>query len=428
MNSLRKKFTVFEHSSLRLEPDKDGVKLDPAMLKSFQKFYGEKGVPYFSLINNGIRFHEYVGVIQIGDTVVEVLPKADSSFNPADEKKEWRDVLIDMLLSVGLFDVYAPSSSSLRLKSNSILDLYFELFLKETEYLLHNGLVKKYRRKEGNTSALKGSLQFRKQIQKNLTNAANFYVKYTVYDAEHHLHRILFKTLKLLKQMNTSPALSGRIGALLLNFPEMPDLNVNEKTFSRIVYDRKTKAYRKALEIARLLLLQYHPDLSSGRDDVLALMFDMNVLWEKFVYVSLRNGFDERFSVTAQNSKPFWKPEGGSFSHIRPDILIHKNNENKSIVLDTKWKNLNGTNPSPEDLRQMFVYMEYFSAVKSALVYPGKESDVIGMFYGTKLGSEEKECSVLQFSVPEKNTEISLIRTWQEEISTTVSDWIDRKP
>ncbi|HNM05972.1 MAG TPA: hypothetical protein PKK05_23860, partial [Leptospiraceae bacterium] len=389
---------------------------------------GEKGVPYFSLINNGIRFHEYVGVIQIGDTVVEVLPKADSSFTSGNEKKEWRDVLIDMLLSVGIFDVYAPSSSSLRLKSNSILDLYFELFLKETEYLLHNGLVKKYRNKEGNSSALKGSLQFQKQIQKNLTNAANFYVKYTVYDTEHHLHSILYKTLKLLKQMNTSPALSGRIGSLLLNFPEMPDLNVNEKTFSRIVYDRKTKAYRKALEIARLLLLQYHPDLSSGRDNVLALMFDMNVLWERFVFVSLRNGLDEKFSVTAQKSKPFWKPEGGYFSSIRPDILIHKKNENKCIVLDTKWKILLSSNPSPEDLRQMSVYMEYFDAVKSALVYPGKESDVIGMFYGTGLGSEEKECSVLQFSVPEKNPETNLIRTWQKEICRKVSEWAVGKP
>lgn len=76
----------------------------------------------------------------------------------------------------------------------------------------------------------------------------------------------------------------------------------------------------------------------------------------------------------------------------------------------------------------MSVYMEYFHAVKSALVYPGKESDVIGMFYGTELGSEEKECSVLQFSVPEKSDSMSLIRTWQKQICRKVSEWAVGKP
>lgn len=165
MTQNRKYITVFEHQSIRLGQEIDGIKFDRKKIEAFETYYGTNGVPYFSLISKGIRFNEYVGVIQIGDTVIEVLPKAD---NADKDKKRWHDILIEMLLAVGVFDIQATSNSSLKLKSNSILDLYFELFIKEIEYLLHNGLVKQYRKKEGNVTALKGSLQFGKHIQQNL--------------------------------------------------------------------------------------------------------------------------------------------------------------------------------------------------------------------------------------------------------------------
>ncbi|MBK9688626.1 MAG: hypothetical protein IPO65_13055 [Saprospiraceae bacterium] len=117
-----------------------------------QLHYGEKGVPYYNLINNGVQFNEYVGVIQIGNTLIEVLPKVDN--NKRDDRL-WRDILIGMLRAVGSIDIKAPTESHLKIRPNTILDLYFEMFIKEVEYLLHNGLLKQYRKKEGNVSTLK---------------------------------------------------------------------------------------------------------------------------------------------------------------------------------------------------------------------------------------------------------------------------------
>ncbi|CAA9891923.1 5-methylcytosine-specific restriction enzyme subunit McrC [Candidatus Methylobacter favarea] len=407
----RKLITVFEHQSLILKQKIGSVIFDENDLTALQKYYGEKGVPYFSLINNGVRFNEYVGVIQVGNAVIEVLPKADKSPTATNDITTWRDILVHMLSAVGIFDIHAPSNSSLKLKSNSILDLYFALFIKEVEYLLHNGLIKQYRKKEGNVTALKGCLLFGKHIQQNLTHQERFYVRHTTYDVEHKLHFILYKTIRLLKQINTNTALHSRIGVLLLHFPEMPDMRVSEATFEQLIFNRKTYAYKKAIGIAQLLLLRYHPDVINGRHNVLALMFDMNMLWEKFVYVSLRKHKKPGTTITAQSSKLFWQTETGNRSTIRADIVINKDKEN-CVVLDTKWKNLNGCNPSPDDLRQMYIYHRYYHAKRVALIYPGMESFKSGFYLDTTTGKKtDKECSVISLSVEPD------IKTWQKYIS-----------
>ncbi len=420
---------VFEHQSIKLLDKIDGVTFDEASLKALQKHYGsDKGVPYYSLTNNGVKFNEFVGVIQVGNTVIEVLPKADKATDSdIDTKKYWQELLVKMLSVVGLFDIQSTSDSSLKLKSNSILDLYFALFIKEVEYLLHSGLAKQYRKKEGNVTALKGSIQFAKHIQQNLTHQERFYVRHTTYDVEHKLHFILYKTLHLLKQINTNAELHSRIGVLLLHFPEMPDIKVTEATFDTLVFNRKTQPYKKAIGIAKLLLLQYHPDVITGRHNVLALMFDMNVLWEKFVFVSLRKYKPAHITVSAQTTKSFWCSfDTGQYSTMRPDIVIKSSTD--CVVLDTKWKNINGSSPSSGDLRQMYVYHKYYKATRVALVYPGtvtqKKPDN-GKFelIGDIDNEAIKICGVITLNTNDITAGQKPISVWQEQISKKIFDF-----
>jgi 5-methylcytosine-specific restriction enzyme subunit McrC len=416
----RVKYTVFEHEKLLFKTD-DAVERD--ILTSLEKYH-EGNDLYFDLTYKGVKFKEYVGAIQVGNTVIEVLPKADRArCNDENERNKWRDVLIGMLKAVHSFEVKAPSETSLKIRPNSILDLYFEMFVKEVEYLFHTGLVKKYRKTEGNRTALKGRLNFAKNIQKNLTHQERFYVNFVTYDTEHILHKIIYKTVRLLMQINTSPQLKSRIGNLMLNLPEMPDIKVTADIFDKVIYDRKTQGYKNSIEIARLLLLQYHPDLSGGRNHVLALMFDMNLLWEKFVFISLRK-YLTGHRVEDQVGRKFWQPEKGYAVRIKPDIIINQEMEN-CAVLDTKWKNIGNYNPSPEDLRQMYAYGRFFKnsdskPSKVALVYPG-ESDqkpITGVFLENNTGNEESLCAVIRLKDDQN------IKVWQQSIAERIQEWI----
>jgi 5-methylcytosine-specific restriction enzyme subunit McrC len=104
---------------------------------------------------------------------------------------------------------------------------------------------------------------------------------------------------------------------------------------------------------------------------------------------------------------------------MKPDIYIETDNGN--IVLDTKWKNLNGYNPSPDDLRQMYVYHEYFDAKKVALVYPGNSENSKAGTYLKKDGEhDDKICSVVLINV--KND----IKEWQQEIGEVIKQFVDK--
>ena len=399
--------TVFEHETLRIDKGEKLLPKDALIL--LQKFYGENGVPYYSLIHNGIKFNEYFGVIQVGNYIIEVLPKADSN----NTEEQWRNMLLGMLKTVGVFDIQAPSSSSLKIKSNSILDLYFDLFLQETEQILHKGLIKCYHKIEGNKSTLKGSIVFSKHIQYNIVHKERFYTRCTIYDTDQPLNKVLYKTLCLLKRINNNPAIASRIGTLLLNFPEMTSIKTDDAFFEKIVYNRKNESYKNAIQISKLLLLNYHPDIMSGKNDVLALMFDMNMLWEQFVYVSLRKHLSTYFigsQISAQTKFKFWKPTRGYTMNLKPDIVIKKKDETY-IVLDTKWKNLKNTKPSPEDLRQMYTYSKFHKNATTALLYPGQEKIFKSVFLDD---NENLSCKI--YSIPVNNN----IKEWQSKLASFI--------
>jgi 5-methylcytosine-specific restriction enzyme subunit McrC len=110
---------------------------------------------------------------------------------------------------------------------------------------------------------------------------------------------------------------------------------------------------------------------------------------------------------------------------MKPDIVLNKGKKD-CVVLDTKWKNLNGYNPSPEDLRQMFVYMKYYSTKKVALVYPGAENrNQSGQYYDHSSHDSKhlsnEECSVISIGV-EKD-----IKSWQKTIHENINSWIENK-
>lgn len=364
MSKTKNILQVFEHQTLKVDESSLFKMVHFNALENYGYKTKEK---FFSVGNKRIKFNNYVGVIQVKNLTIEILPKADDQGEEKASKDKWHNALIIMLKECKLIKLNTISNAKLKLKSASILDLYYDLFLSETEIVFKQGLRKNYRPIEENLNKVKGKILFTNHIRKNALHKEKFFVEHKIFDANNKLNQILLKALLVLKTIAHNPNHNVRINKLLLNFEDISEENITEKWFDKLNFDRNTERYRQAITLAKLIILRYSPDLKGGNENVLAIMFDMNMLYENYIYrklKALQNDSDNPIiKVKEQNRTPFWETRG-----LRADIIVET--EDKRFVIDTKWKVLKDNKPSDGDLKQMFVYNLHYGTDLSILLYP----------------------------------------------------------
>lgn len=361
------------------------------------------GRRYYDIRHRAIRFKHYVGVLQAGNLTIEVLPKADAvpdaATAPTEDFDRWRRLLLRMLAEAGLLPVESLNTALLHERPHSLLNLYLSLFLTEAEHLLRRGLVKRYRPHEGQEKALKGTLLFGQHLTRNAVHRERFYTRHQTYDHDHLPHRLLRQALVLLPALTPHPGLRGRAARTLLAWPELPAVRPTAALFARLRFDRKTAAYRPALRIARLLLLRFSPDLHSGSQDLVALFFNMNRIWESYLLRTLQRLAPPAWTVSKPAKCVFWQDASQDHvSRMQPDILLAHPTYG-GLVLDAKWKRPDGRH-AENDLRQLFAYAHQFGAARVRLLYPqaGSEPAVEGTFarplFTEGAGSQPIHCGI----------------------------------
>jgi 5-methylcytosine-specific restriction enzyme subunit McrC len=393
---------VFEHESIYTFPDKSGRLVTKEQLDKLYRFNDENGNKYFTGIRNGIRFNSYVGVIQVGNLIIEILPKIDK-VKPDDDssKKQWHNALLQMLATCKKIKIDSIFEAQLAFRNQSLLEIYFKQYLDEIEGLIRMGLIKKYHLKSGNLFAWKGRMDFGKNIQQNLVHQERFYTHHQTYDHEHLINQILLYALNILKNLVNNSSLKDKAVRLLMSFPEIKSIPIQEFHFNQLQPSRKTVPFNQALVLAKMIILNYSPDISAGNDNMLALLFDMNKLWEEYIYRMLIKDIPVGYEIIYQDGQEFWENRT-----IRPDLVIHRSfadGKKETYLIDTKWRIPENNQPSDDELKQLYAYNMYWEASRSMLLYPeiSPQIEEFGKFHKGRLSNNH--CKVGYISIFDKD-------------------------
>ncbi len=389
--------SVFEHQVIRVGMEWSGQAFTVTHYRALVRYKNDRNHHWYQILPDGIRFSHYVGVLQVGTLIIEILPKTEAA-----APEVWRRVLLEMLAVAGVLKIETAASTGLGIRANFLLDYYFDHFLEKIHGLLKGGLIRKYRTMQQNEKAWKGQLNFQKQIQYNVAHQERFYTRRNHYDYSHPVNRILKQALCILPRLTDNLVLKNKAYGLQAAFPDLDPWQFSEKEFKQILRDKAFFNYRPALELAYLIIKNFQPDIRTGSHHVLAILFDMNQLFEIFIYKQLVKARHPEMEIHQQMQRPFWLNR-----KIRPDIFIKTKSE--QLIVDSKWKILSDGKPSMEDLKQIFIYNQYFGARKGILLYPstGKAKPMDVQPYHPLPNGAEAGCCEIKFVNILKNNKLN---------------------
>ena len=307
-----------------------------------------------------IQARNYVGVLQTKSSLtIEILPKIANE-NDAERSKA---VFIKMLKTLKNFPFKSSNLASLKTQNLPLLEIFISMFLCELEALVKKGIKSDYVALEENLNFLKGKLNINEQIKRNSIHKERFYVRYSEFLSDIKINRIIKTTLKFLYKKSNSSKNQQKIRELLFIFDEVSECEDYKNFFAKLVINRQVKHYEQTLLWCKIFLLGNSFTPHNGDDLALALLFDMNALFESYVGNFIKKSFP---GTILQHSEKYLVEEPKSFK-LRPDIFLEGD-----FIADTKWKIVKSRDDiSQADLYQLYAYgKKHECDGKLYLIYP----------------------------------------------------------
>ena len=401
---MKKEFVLKEFEYLQYKDNTKDNFIKKETFDSLEKFIleNEKTAQYLKITTkNGfgkvLQAQNYVGVIQTKDgTTIEILPKIK---NATTEKS--KDILIKMLKTLKNSPFKNLSVANLKSSKIPLFEIFISMFLEELTILVRNGIKSDYISKEENLKFLKGKLKISEQIKYNTIHKERFFVQYEEFISNRVENRLIKTTLQFLYNKSKLNKNQQRIREFLFVFDEI-EISHNIKTdFSKIKLNRQMKDYEQVLLWCKTFLFENSFSPYKGNDIAFALLFDMNLLFESFVYSYLKKSSNFQDIKSQDRTHHLAYENGIGRFRLKPDIVINGG----KIIADTKWKILsedkayNGV--LQDDMYQLYAYgTKYDNCEKIYLIYPFDELIIKNSYNYFK--NKELKLDILFFDVYKK--------------------------
>lgn len=330
-----------------------------------------------------IQVTSFVGVIRAPDGFqIEVLPKVGKLIGGG--AVEARQLLIEMLCCLNGFRHVRTDSAKLSAARMPLLEIFISEFLRSVEHIVKRGLRSDYRLHQDNLFALRGKLLISPHLRQNLFRADRFFTEHDEFSNDRPENRLLHAAVRQALHLTATQANQQLCRELDFVFADVPPSTQTRIDFQQVRLDRGMGYYAEALAWARLILDEESPLTGSGRHSAPSLLFPMEAVFEAFVAKHIaRQLAPPHILKTQARSHHLVRHRDRDWFMLKPDLLV-RDSEQDLLVLDTKWKLLdglkaNGTDKyglSQSDFYQLHAYgQSYLDGTGDVvLIYPKTDS------------------------------------------------------
>ncbi|WP_368030951.1 McrC family protein [Arcobacter sp. s6] len=319
---------------------------------------------YFKLDWKTLNARQYCGILNFDNQDFYILPKIA---NHNDEQN--LNIFIYMLMYAYNINLLNKQIASCQNQKHSILEVFVQMFASNLLNELKKGIYKEYITQEDNLPVLKGKYLINENLKYNFTKN-KIYCEYDEFSPNNSLNQFFLYAIKYLQKFVKDKKLLKQC-ELIFDEVEYRQIDINK--FDRIHFNRLNQRFKTSFEIAILLLKQSIPLFSQDKKSF-AFLFDMNILFEKFIARIVKE-LDNNAKI--QNSDKY------EDLILKPDIII------QNQIIDTKYKKIKAIEDIKQsDKLQSFAYGVNYAVDNVMLLYPNHLDEIK---YDLILGKYDKK-------------------------------------
>jgi 5-methylcytosine-specific restriction enzyme subunit McrC len=415
----------------RFEYDFIPIEVTDRQLRSLDRLTQQVGQPVFIRGFNhknqaGLKATQFVGVFQLDDLTIQVLPKI---YRTNGDKAEAAANLLFLLKYAA--DIPLPTDLTiLQNQRSDFLEVLIGLFATHLRSQWQQGAFRTYRSVEDVLPVLKGQWRLTAQLRRP-AQPHQFAVTYDEFTADNSLNRIFRYVVERMWYLTRDSQNRRILGDLKLWMEEvtlLPSVTLVETLALPIT--RLNQRFEPLLNLARLFLDQRSIQPSTGDCRTYGFTFDMNRLFEQFVTNLLkrrRGDWPEHLQdceIRSQVSGRYLaqRSDGSNVFQLKPDLAFVADGDYR-LIIDTKYKRLNQADRklgvSQADMYQMCAYAQRFQCDRILLLYPQTSEISVPIREFFRIPGSEVEIQVATLNLQRDLK----ARSQQEELFTELQ-WI----
>lgn len=317
-------------------------------------------------VNNKIYSNNIMGFIGYNDTQIKITSRFASN-----ENDYFLHYMLQKVLCLNIFDLQHSTN-----KDDSF-DFLIYMFLDLFQKAIRQGIFKSYQNREYNDANVRGVIDINRHIKNNIPFNGKIAYNTREYSYDNNITQLIRHTIEYINTksrgiLNINEDIKSGVFQII-EATKRYDKNKRQSIINKNL-KKLNHPYFYEYEPLRKICIQIlrHEELKYGREEnkIYGILFDGSYLWEEYIWTILKDlNFKHPENKTGKGGINLLEKDWEVF----PDF--YKINNEKNIVLDTKYKRLENKDIDRNDKHQIISYVYTLGAKIGGFVYPSENKE-----------------------------------------------------